>query len=93
MICSIRARLGGMSEFPLVGQGGLENLVDSLGDVRVRFGQLAKVQQNCPKITEIELGVLPPERYSRATRAHGRVRLRTAPEAECVRQGNLSTSA
>ena len=60
MICSIRARLGGMSEFPLVGQGGLENLVDSLGDVRVRFGQLAKVQQNCPKITEIELGVLPP---------------------------------
>ena len=60
MICSIRARLGGMSEFPLVGQGGLENLVDSLGDVRVGFGQLAKVQQNCPKITEIELGVLPP---------------------------------
>ena len=60
MICSIRARLSGMSEFPLVGQGGLENLVDSLGDVRVRFGQLAKVQQNCPKITEIELGVLPP---------------------------------
>src|SRR5215213_1073981 len=49
-----------MSEFPLIGQGGLENLVDSLGDVRVRFGQLAKVQQNCPKITEIELGVLPP---------------------------------
>ena len=59
MICSIRARLGGMSEFPLIGQGGLENLVDSLGDVQVRFGQLAKVQQNCPKITEIELGVLP----------------------------------
>jgi hypothetical protein len=49
-----------MSEFPLVGQGGLENLVDSLGDVRVRFGQLAKVQQDCPEITEIELGVLPP---------------------------------
>ena len=59
MICSIRARLGGMSEFPLIGQGGLENLVDSLGGVRFRFGQLAKVQQNCPKITEIELGVSP----------------------------------
>ena len=92
MICSIRARLGGMSEFPLVGQGGLENLVDSLGDVRVRFGQLAKVQQDCAEITEIDSGS-PPERYSRATRAHGRVRLRAAPEAECVRQGNASTWA
>jgi hypothetical protein len=45
---------------PPVGQGGLENLVDSLGDVRVRFDQLAKVQQNSAKITEVELGVLPP---------------------------------
>ena len=56
----IRARLGGMSEFPLIGESGLENFVHSRGDVRVRFGQLAKVQQDCPKITEIELGVLPP---------------------------------
>ena len=60
MICGIRARLGGMSEFPLIGESGLENFVHSRGDVRVRFGQLAKVQQDCPKITEIELGVLPP---------------------------------
>src|SRR5215218_11337067 len=76
-----------MSEFPLVGQGGLENLVDSLGDVRVRLGQLAKIQQDCLEITEIELGVLPPSDIHEPC-AQGRVRFRAAPEAECVRQGN-----
>jgi len=53
VICGIRARLGGMSEFPLIGESGLENFVHSRGDVRVRFGQIEKVQQDCPKITEI----------------------------------------
>ena len=93
MICHLRARLGGMSEFPLVGQGGLENLVDSLGDVRVRFGQLAKVQQNCPKITEIELGVLPPSDIHEPLVHMVECAFGAAPEAECVRQGNASSDA
>ena len=59
MICHLRARLGGMSEFPLVGQGGLEDLVNSLGDARVRFDHLEHVQQDCPEITEIKFRVLP----------------------------------
>jgi hypothetical protein len=47
-----------MGELSLIRQGGLENLVDSRGDTRVSSGQLEKVQQDCPEITEIELWVL-----------------------------------
>ena len=59
MICHLRACLGCMREFPLVGQGGLEDLVNSLGDARVRFDHLEHVQQDCPEITEINLRILP----------------------------------
>ena len=47
-----------MREFPLIRQGGFENLVDSRGDARLRFDHLEHVQQDCPEIAEIELGVL-----------------------------------
>src|SRR5215207_4965858 len=86
---AIRARLGDMSKFSLVGQGGLENLVDSLSDARVRFDHLQHVQQDCPEITEIELGAsLPSDLHEPLV--HNRARFQEAAEAESCRQANAS---
>jgi len=80
-----------MRKFPLISQGGFENLVDSRGDARLRFDHLEHVQQDCPETAEIELGVLAAGNLYEPLVHEGPTSLRVRPEAGPVRRGIAST--
>ena len=59
-ISGIRARLGRMREFPLIRQGGFENLVDIRGDARLRLTILSTFSRTARRLRRSSSGFSPP---------------------------------